>query len=119
MSGLSEVVIVRTFFLVLDETGRTRQRRRLLSSGCRQCEAAELWREGGLNVTHAGGRQWHRFWRFSRHGRRTALLGAENREMVLVAPNAANLLDRGQACTAPTIREWVDSARTRNILRPY
>jgi len=32
--------------------------------------------------------------------------------MVLVAPNAASLLDRVQACTAPTIRKWVDTART-------
>jgi len=33
--------------------------------------------------------------------------------MVLVAPNAASLLDdRVQACTAPTIRKWVDPART-------
>jgi len=44
--------------------------------------------------------------------RRTALLRAENREMVLVAPNAASLLERVQACTAPTIRKWVDTART-------
>ena len=29
------------------------------------------------------------------------------RELVLVGPNAASLLDRVQACTDPTIRKWV------------
>jgi len=61
MSGLPLVVIVRAFFPVLDETGGTLKRTAAAFVGCRQCEAAELWRQGGLNVTHAGGRQWHRF----------------------------------------------------------
>ena len=35
--------------------------------------------------------------------------------MVLVAPNAASLLDRVQACTTPTIKKWVDTARTETF----
>ena len=62
MSGVPQVVIVRAFCLVLDETG------------------------GTLKKTAAA--------------------------FVLVAPNAASLLDRVQACTAPSIRKWVDTART-------
>jgi len=41
----------------------------------------------------------------------------ENREVVLVAPNAASLLDGVQACSALSIRKWVDTVRTWNILR--
>lgn len=40
------------------------------------------------------------------------LLRAENREMVLVSPNASGLLDQMQAYTAPAITKWIDTTRT-------
>ena len=40
------------------------------------------------------------------------LLKAENRAMVLVAPDAASLLDRMQGYTAPSTTKWFDTTRT-------
>ena len=112
MSAVPQVVIVRALFIsflmrraeTLKQTATA-----FVALGCTKCEAAELWRQGGLNAVQVGGRQWRRFWRYSRHGRRTVLLRAENREMVLVALNAASLPGRVQACTAPTIRRGLIS----------
>jgi hypothetical protein len=58
---------------LLDEQHRVR----LLPSSCGNVKPAELWRQGGLNVM----RRWTpmaSLLEFSRHGRRTALLSAEN-----------------------------------------
>ncbi len=40
------------------------------------------------------------------------LLRQENREMMLVAPDAEALLDRMQAYAAPTLTKWLDTSRT-------
>lgn len=40
------------------------------------------------------------------------LLRQENRDMVLVAPDADTLLDRMQAYAPPTITKWLDTSRT-------
>jgi uncharacterized protein (TIGR00730 family) len=40
------------------------------------------------------------------------LLRPENRETVLVAPDANSLLDRMQAYTAPAVTKWIDTTRT-------
>src|SRR5262245_26099204 len=40
------------------------------------------------------------------------LLRAENREMVLVAPDANGLLDRMQTYAAPAVIKWIDTTRT-------
>jgi uncharacterized protein (TIGR00730 family) len=40
------------------------------------------------------------------------LLRQENRDMVLVAPNAEALLDRMQAYAPPAITKWLDTTRT-------
>lgn len=40
------------------------------------------------------------------------LLRPENRDMVLVAPDAEGLLDRMQACTAANVTKWLDTSRT-------
>jgi uncharacterized protein (TIGR00730 family) len=40
------------------------------------------------------------------------LLRVENREMVLVAPDADSLLDRMEAYTATAVTKWIDTSRT-------
>jgi predicted Rossmann-fold nucleotide-binding protein len=40
------------------------------------------------------------------------LLRAENRELVLTAPDANRLLDRMQAYAAPAVTKWIDTTRT-------